>query len=102
MVHPAQARDQLYRTGFRNVFILTDGLDGFIDRCLKPVSLRSPPLSAEAARQIDAWRKFFYSQDTVSSVSDTVFQGLNLPGMLDMNRLVNASSRSFSSGRWTG
>jgi rhodanese-related sulfurtransferase/uncharacterized membrane protein YedE/YeeE len=90
MVHPAQARDQLYRTGFRNVFILTDGLDGFIDRCLKPVSLRSPPLSAEAARQIDAWRKFFYSQDTASAVSDTVFQGIKLSGMLDTNRLVNA------------
>ena len=45
MTHPAQARDSLQRQGFGNVYLLTDGLVGFRDRCLKPVSLRSEPLS---------------------------------------------------------
>jgi len=30
MTHPAQARDYLYGRGFQNVYILTDGLTGFI------------------------------------------------------------------------
>jgi 3-mercaptopyruvate sulfurtransferase SseA/uncharacterized membrane protein YedE/YeeE len=59
MTHPVQARDSLYRVGFRNVYILTDGLNGFIDRCLTPVSLRSEPVSAEAGAKINAWRNFF-------------------------------------------
>jgi thiosulfate/3-mercaptopyruvate sulfurtransferase len=61
MTHPAQARDALYQAGYHNIFILTDGLNGFVDRCLKPVSLRSEPLSAEDAAKIRAWRQFFYS-----------------------------------------
>ena len=40
MTHPAQARDSLARLGFSNVYQLTDGLQGFLDTCLKPVSLR--------------------------------------------------------------
>jgi thiosulfate/3-mercaptopyruvate sulfurtransferase len=84
MVHPAQARDALYRSGIRNVFILTDGLDGFIDRCLKPVSLRSEPLSAEAVQQINAWRVFFYGQDAAAyAAPEAMLQGLKLPTMLD-------------------
>jgi 3-mercaptopyruvate sulfurtransferase SseA len=90
MVHPAQARDSLYRSGARNVFILTDGLDGFIDQCLKPVSLRSTPLSAEAAQQINAWRTFFYGQDQAASAApDAMLQGLKLPGMLDTGWLAD-------------
>ncbi len=90
MVHPAQARDALYRSGARNVFILTDGLDGFIDRCLKPVSLRSPPPSAEAAKQINAWRLFFYGQnEPASAATEAMLQGLKLPGMLDTDWLAN-------------
>ena len=46
MTHPAQARDSLYRQGYGNVYLLTDGLQGFMERCLKPVSLRSEPLDA--------------------------------------------------------
>ena len=84
MVHPAQARDALYRSGIRNIFILTDGLDGFIDRCLKPVSLRSEPLSAEAVQQINAWRVFFYGQDAAAyAAPEAMLQGLKLPTMLD-------------------
>ena len=90
MVHPAQARDSLYRSGFRNVFILTDGLDGFIDRYLKPVSLRSEPLSAEAVKQINAWRVFFYGADQIDSAApDTMLQGLKLPAMLDTDWLAD-------------
>jgi thiosulfate/3-mercaptopyruvate sulfurtransferase len=59
MTHPAQARDALFRRGYRNVYILTDGLRGFIDRCLKPVSLRGEPLSSDEAATIQAWRGFF-------------------------------------------
>jgi len=61
MTHPVQARDSLYRVGFRNVYILTDGLNGFIDQCLTPVSLRSEPVSIETAAKINAWRNFFLS-----------------------------------------
>jgi 3-mercaptopyruvate sulfurtransferase SseA len=60
MTHPAQARDALFRLGFRNVYILTDGLVGFIDRILKPSSLRAEPLSAEQAARINNWRQHFF------------------------------------------
>ena len=59
MTHPAQARDSLQRQGFGNVYLLTDGLQGFRDRCLKPVSLRSEPLTTVAAARVNAWRAFF-------------------------------------------
>jgi thiosulfate/3-mercaptopyruvate sulfurtransferase len=59
MTHPAQARDALARLGFQNVYLLTDGLQGFVDRCLKPVSLRDEPLSAEDAARVNAWRTMF-------------------------------------------
>jgi len=60
MTHPAQARDSLYRQGYQNVYILTDGLDGFMKACLKPVSLRPEPLSEIYAGKVNAWRSFFY------------------------------------------
>jgi thiosulfate/3-mercaptopyruvate sulfurtransferase len=63
MTHPAQARDSLWRQGFGNVYILTDGLQGFRDRCLKPVSLRPEPLTPEAAARIKAWRSYFTAPD---------------------------------------
>jgi thiosulfate/3-mercaptopyruvate sulfurtransferase len=59
MTHPVQARDSLFRQGYNNVYILTDGLTGFLERCLKPVSLRSEPLPPEIAARIRAWRTFF-------------------------------------------
>ncbi len=59
MVHPAQARDSLQRQGFTNVYILTDGIQGFKDRCLKPVSLRPEPLPASMIERVNAWRVFF-------------------------------------------
>lgn len=59
MTHPAEARDSLQRQGFDNVYLLTDGLTGFRERCLMPVSLRLEPLSAAAAAKVNAWRAFF-------------------------------------------
>ncbi len=59
MTHPAQARDSLQRQGFDNVYMLTDGLKGFRDRCLKPASLRAEPLTASDTARVNAWRAFF-------------------------------------------
>ncbi|BCS99122.1 hypothetical protein DSLASN_47540 [Desulfoluna limicola] len=59
MTHPAQARDSLFRLGFTNVYFLTDGLDGFLAACLKPISLRAEPVSPPLAMKINAWRTFF-------------------------------------------
>jgi thiosulfate/3-mercaptopyruvate sulfurtransferase len=59
MTHPAQARDALFRMGFPNVYILTDGLAGFLDRIIKPASLRTEPLSAEQTARISSWRQHF-------------------------------------------
>ena len=59
MTHPAQARDSLARDGFDNVYMLTDGLDGFVQRCLKPASLRSEPLTASEAARVNQWRQYF-------------------------------------------
>ncbi len=59
MTHPAQARDVLARLGFQNAYLLTDGLDGFRERVLKPVSLRREPLTAEQAERVRTWRAFF-------------------------------------------
>ena len=65
MTHPAQARDSLARLGFANVYLLTDGLDGFIERCLKPSSLRSEPLAAADIAKINAWRQHFLAPDVL-------------------------------------
>ncbi len=69
MTHPAQARDSLQRQGFDNVYLLTDGLQGFRDRCLKPVSLRTEPLPPRVSERVNAWRAFFASPAGVSKVS---------------------------------
>jgi thiosulfate/3-mercaptopyruvate sulfurtransferase len=61
MTHPAQARDALARMGFANAYLLTDGLQGFMQQVMKPVSLRSTPLSEAQAGKVNAWRTFFLS-----------------------------------------
>ncbi len=61
MTHLAQAREELFRSGFENVTILTDGLTGFLERCLKPASLRSEPISVETVNRIRSWREYFLS-----------------------------------------
>jgi thiosulfate/3-mercaptopyruvate sulfurtransferase len=59
MTHPAQARDALARLGYENVYMLTDGLEGFVEQCLTPVSLRNEPLPPEAAAKVQRWRAWF-------------------------------------------
>jgi thiosulfate/3-mercaptopyruvate sulfurtransferase len=59
MTHPAQARDSLARLGYANVYALTDGLNGFTERCLKPISLRDEPLPPDQAARVAAWRRYF-------------------------------------------
>ncbi|MHB8901613.1 MAG: DUF6691 family protein [Thermoguttaceae bacterium] len=59
MTHPAQARDALSRLGYENVLLLTDGLEGFVEQCLTPVSLRNEPLPPEAVAKVRAWRAHF-------------------------------------------
>lgn len=79
MTHPAQARDTLARSGYQNAYLLTDGLQGFLDRCLKPVSLRDEPLPPEQAEQIRAWRAFFLGEANTSTTQE---QSLPAPGRL--------------------
>lgn len=69
MTHPAQVRDSLQRQGFGSVYLLTDGLVGFRDRCLKPVSLRPEPLTAPDAARVNAWRAFFSSPAASSELA---------------------------------
>ncbi|MBF0208388.1 MAG: YeeE/YedE family protein [Oligoflexia bacterium] len=59
MTHPAQARDSLFRQGIKNVLILTDGLEGFNQKILKPSSLRVDPLSEEELIKVKSWREYF-------------------------------------------
>jgi thiosulfate/3-mercaptopyruvate sulfurtransferase len=59
MTHPAQARDLLAQLGYQNVYMLTGGLAGFVEWCLKPVSLRAEPLSPGDAARVRAWRAYF-------------------------------------------
>ncbi|MBU1344608.1 MAG: YeeE/YedE family protein [Proteobacteria bacterium] len=91
MTHPAQARDALSRLGFGNVYLLTDGLDGFINQCLKPVSLRSEPVPESAALEINQWRQFFLMSDSALAVNlpraGLPIKGLTLPGIIDAQTL---------------
>ena len=59
MTHAAQIRDQLAMRRFANAYLLTDGLQGFLDRCLRPVSLHQEPLPTERADKIATWRNYF-------------------------------------------
>lgn len=86
MTHPAQARDSLQRRGFENVFILTDGLVGFRERCLMPVSLRAEPLDAAAAARVNAWRAYFSGGGAAPAAAST-----SLPAEAAVPRLVDTT-----------
>ena len=95
MTHPAQARDSLSRQGYGNVYLLTDGLKGFMERCLKPVSLRSEPLTLEVAAQVRAWRAYFSpaaaSPGTAAGAVATPRPDelpQSLPGLVEPDRLA--------------
>ncbi|MFC1793623.1 rhodanese-like domain-containing protein [Planctomycetota bacterium] len=77
MTHPVQARDSLYRNGYTNAYILTDGLNGFIERCLTPVSLRDEILPKETADKIRAWRAFFLGLAIPQEKPDTADEPLS-------------------------
>jgi thiosulfate/3-mercaptopyruvate sulfurtransferase len=91
MTHPAQARDSLFRLGYKNVYMLTDGLEGFIRNCLKPVSLRSKPVPPVMAAKINAWRTFFLAPVAAAAktaseaiVSDVLaLSSLTIPGLVE-------------------
>ncbi|HUW60922.1 MAG TPA: DUF6691 family protein [Candidatus Bathyarchaeia archaeon] len=71
MTHPAQVRDALERMGYANIYMLTDGLKGFIERCLKPVSLRGEPIPQALAAKVTAWRNFFLTARSATAVTPT-------------------------------
>jgi len=87
MTHPAQARDSLFRMGYRNLYILTDGLNGFIEQCLKPVSIRKEPISQETADKINAWRAYFYETEKPSFFKKLSFSN-DLPKLADTEWLA--------------
>ena len=90
MTHPAQARDSLQRQGFGNVYLLTDGLVGFRDRCLKPVSLRLEPLATVDAARVNAWRAFF-DASAVSARSDVATAPIHaaMPRAVETHQLAS-------------
>ena len=82
MTHPAQARDALARLGFSNVYLLTDGLQGFMERVLKPVSLRDEIVVGDQRNRVAAWRSLFLS-DAAAQTITTAPAASGLPGMVE-------------------
>ena len=96
MTHPAQARDSLARLGYQNVFMLTDGLQGFLDRCLTPVSLRREPLPEPEADQVRAWRASFLGTGKPVAPAPLVTAdppSSELPGLVDTAWLAENFNR---------
>jgi len=79
MTHPAQARDALARMGYANVYMLTDGLDGFRERVLKPTSLRAEPLSTEQTARINSWRHYFTGEGKAPATPPATAPAASLP-----------------------
>lgn len=79
MTHPAQARDALARMGYANVYILTDGLEGFFERILKPASLQAEPLSAGQTDRINSWRRYFTGDGKARKTAPAVQVPVSLP-----------------------
>lgn len=97
MTHPAEARDVLSQLGYRNAYLLTEGLKGFVERCLKPVSLRDEPLSEKESVKINAWRTFFLGAAPTGDTSATpptsepaasVPPRMRMPGQVDTRWLA--------------
>ncbi|MBN2588867.1 MAG: YeeE/YedE family protein [Sedimentisphaerales bacterium] len=94
MTHPVQARDSLYRNGYNNAFILTDGINGFIEKCLTPVSLRDEILPKETTDKIRAWRAFFLGSTNVQSESYTPQEMLSDSMLIDAESLEKQLERA--------
>ncbi len=75
MTHPAQVRDTLARMGFGNVYLLTDGLQGFMHRVLKPISLREAVLTDDMKTRVTAWRNFFLSDEAPRNAVSAACRG---------------------------
>jgi len=82
MTHPAQARDALARLGFTNAYLLTDGLQGFMQTVLKPVSLREMPFPGADTAKVNAWRTFFLGNAPAPAASQPIvgFRAWSRPG----------------------
>ena len=93
MTHPAQARDALFRMGYGNVYILTDGLTGFVARCLKPVSLRTQPVSEETAAKINTWRAYFSGEPAESVSAKALEVPEPAPGLIETTWLAENLTR---------
>jgi thiosulfate/3-mercaptopyruvate sulfurtransferase len=87
MTHPAQARDILSQMGFPRVYLLTDGLEGFVERCIKPVSLRSEPVPDAAAGHIADWRKYFLASNNSAQKTDSQSQPSPVGGLVETDWL---------------
>ncbi|UCG46457.1 MAG: YeeE/YedE family protein, partial [Phycisphaerales bacterium] len=94
MTHPVQARDSLYRSGYTNAYILTDGLNGFIERCLTPVSLRDEILPAQTADKIRTWRSFFLGVGAQGEPSAGLDQALAGSPLVDADWLDKQLDRA--------
>ncbi len=93
MTHPAQARDALARLGFNNVYLLTDGLQGFMERVLKPISLREALPTSEMKDRVTAWRNFFLSDiETRAAGPDPAIR--SLPGLVETDWLYENLGRT--------
>ena len=88
MTHPAQARDSLARQGYANAFILTDGLGGFMRRCLKPASLRGELLTDAQVARIRAWRAFFLGPAEPRPAKAPAAVVAALPGLVETKWLA--------------
>lgn len=97
MTHPAQARDELARMGFKDIFFLTGGLDEFFSRCLRPISLRLEPVPAHEAEIIAQCRHLFGNTpaDTTSAGAvDSMASGAeSIPRLVDPEWLATRLDR---------
>lgn len=93
-VHPAQMWVVLRLKGFRNVFVLADGLKGLFETVLKPAVLRTEALSEAQQREIEQWRSYFLSSgQTVGSAAMPDFSGV-------MNKAKNWSLSPLVDVEW--
>ncbi|MCL6622341.1 MAG: YeeE/YedE family protein [Syntrophobacterales bacterium] len=88
MTHAAQARDSLARQGFRNVYLLSEGLTGFRERVLKPASLREETPTPEKAARIRAWRAFFLAAPAAVAGPEPAEMPAPLPGLIETDWLA--------------
>ena len=94
--HAAQARDALTLMGYQHTYVLTDGMAGFVEQCLKPASLRSDIITPMGALKIKAWRAYFLGgmnspvavATTVEEKPQTTEPALNLPGLIPLDWLT--------------